>query len=163
MTWALKRSNTYSDNIATGGVIVDDDSGHRVGRATKLSEEECLALLATQAVGRFVFIDADGQPMALPVNYVLHDRTVAFRSDLGAKLSGATRSRVAFEIDGIDPLYHEGWSVVVKGIGKDITESMDPSSQEVRTVALEPWAAGEHSRWIVIADPTFSGRRIQNV
>ena len=82
-----------------------------------LSEEECLTLLATQAVGRFVFIDPDGQPMALPVNYVLHDRTIAFRSDPGAKLTGATLNRVAFEIDGIDPLYHEGWSFVVKGIG----------------------------------------------
>jgi nitroimidazol reductase NimA-like FMN-containing flavoprotein (pyridoxamine 5'-phosphate oxidase superfamily) len=143
-------------------VVVDDDSIYRVGRVTKLSEEECLVLLATQAVGRFVFIGGDGQPMALPVNYVFHDRTVAFRSDPGAKLTGATLNRVAFEIDGIDPLYHEGWSVVVKGIGEDITESMDPSSREVRADALEPWAAGEHSHWMVIANPSFSGRRVRN-
>jgi len=143
-------------------VIVDDDSGYYVGRVTKLSEEECLALLGTQAVGRFVFIDADGQPMALPVNYLLRDRTVVFRSDPGAKLTGATLDRVAFEIDGIDPLYHEGWSVVVKGIGEDITESIDPSSQAARAEALEPWAAGEHSHWVVITNPSFSGRRIRN-
>jgi hypothetical protein len=127
-----------------------------------LSEEECLALLATQAVGRFVFVDADGQPMALPVNYVLHDRTVVFRSGPGAKLTGATHNRVAFEIDGIDPLYHEGWSVVVKGIGEDITESMVPSSPEFRADAVEPWTAGEHSHWMVIANPSFTGRRIRN-
>ena len=141
---------------------MDDDSRYLVGRVAMLSEEECLALLATQAVGRFVFMDADGQPMALPVNYVLYDRTVAFRSDPGAKLTGATLNRVAFEIDGIDPLYHEGWSVVVKGTGEDITESMDPSSQEIRAGALEPWAAGEHSHWMAIANPSFSGRRIRN-
>ena len=144
------------------GVIVDDDSGYFVGRVTVLSEEECLALLASQAMGRIVFVDADGQPMALPVNYVLHERAVAFRSDPGSKLTGATRNAVAFEIDGIDPLYHEGWSVVVKGIGEDITDARDPWNQKVRAEALGPWAAGERSHWMVITNPSFSGRRIRN-
>lgn len=127
-----------------------------------LSEEECLVLLAAHAVGRIVFVDAEGQPIALPVNYVLHERTVVFRSDQGAKLTGATRNAVAFEIDGIDQLYQEGWSVVVKGIGEDITEATDSWSKKVRAEALSPWAAGERSRWMVIGNPSFSGRRIRN-
>lgn len=141
---------------------MDSDHEYRVGSLTALSEVECLALLATQAVGRIVFVDTEGQPMALPVNYVLRGRTIVFRSDPGAKLTGATRQAVAFEIDGIDPLYHEGWSVVVKGTGEDITESADPWSQEIRAGALAPWAAGDHCRWMVITDPAFSGRRIRN-
>jgi nitroimidazol reductase NimA-like FMN-containing flavoprotein (pyridoxamine 5'-phosphate oxidase superfamily) len=141
---------------------VDEDSNDHVGRVSTLSEQECLNLLAAHAVGRFVFVDPEGQPMALPVNYVLHDRTIAFRSDPGAKLNGATLDKVAFEIDGTDPLYHEGWSVVVKGVGEDITESTDPLSLEIRAHVLEPWAAGERSHWVAIAHPSFSGRRIRN-
>jgi uncharacterized protein len=138
------------------------DGEYRVGRTTVLSEEECLALLATQAIGRIAFVDAEGQPMALPVNYVLHEHTIVFRTDPGSKLTGATRQAVAFEIDGIDPLYHEGWSVVVKGMGEDITNAVDQWSQKIRAEALAPWAAGERSRWMIIDGPSFSGRRIRN-
>jgi uncharacterized protein len=155
-------SSSPNSEPSIGHVRVDTDSDNCVGRVAELSEEECLALLATQAVGRIVFVDPHGQPMALPVNYVLHDRTVAFRSDAGAKLTGVARHAVAFEIDGIDPLYHEGWSVVVTGTGEDITEAMDPWSRQVRAQGLGPWAAGDRSHWIVIANPSFSGRRIRN-
>lgn len=145
-----------------GAVIVDADDEFRVGTLKVLSEAECLALLGTQATGRIVFVDTEGQPIALPVNYVLCERTIAFRSDPGAKVTGATRQAVAFEIDGIDPLYHEGWSVVVKGTGEDITDATDAWSQKIRAEAPAPWATGDHSRWMVISDPSFSGRRIQN-
>lgn len=127
-----------------------------------LSEDDCLTLLAGRAVGRIVFVDPDGQPMALPVNYVLRDRTVAFRTDPGSKLAGSVLGKVAFEVDDVDPLYHEGWSVVVKGIGQEITEAIDSWSEEIRTEQLLPWAAGERKHWIVIANPSFSGRRIRN-
>lgn len=100
--------------------------------------------------------------MALPVNYVLHDRTVAFRTDPGTKLTGATLGKVAFDIDGIDLLYHEGWSVLVTGLGEDITEGADLWSRAIRAEALSPWAAGERRYWIAITNPSSSGRRIRN-
>ena len=145
-----------------GGAIVGDQPAYGVGRVEVLSEDQCLALLARRAVGRIVFVDAEGQPMALPVNYVLRDRTIAFRNDPGTKLAATTLGKVAFEIDGIDPLYHEGWSVVVKGVGQDITEGIDSWSEQIRSEHLLPWAAGERRHWIVISDPSFSGRRIRN-
>jgi hypothetical protein len=131
------------------------------GALDEISEAECLALLAGQGVGRLVVI-ADEQPLVFPVNYILDGRTVAIRSDPGTKLDWATLGRVAFEIDDIDPVRHEGWSVVVKGLGRDITDGIDPWSKAVRSAPLAPWAAGEKGHWIAIASPQFSGRRLHH-
>lgn len=150
------------DSMIGGSVVMDEDDGYRVGRVTALSEAECLALLATQAIGRIAFVDTEGQPMVLPVNFLVRERTVAWRSDPGTMLTGATQHAVAFEIDGIDPLYHEGWSVVVKGIGEDITHATESWAELIRSQPLTPWAGGRRSRWMIIADPSFSGRRIRN-
>ena len=127
----------------------------------ELSEEECLDMLGRESVGRIVFVDR-GQPMALPVNYVLDGRTVAFRTDPGTKLDAATLGRVAFEVDDVNSETREGWSVLVKGIGRDITEAIDEWSERVTSNRLEPWAAGERRHWIALAEPSFSGRRIRN-
>ncbi|HAM02813.1 MAG TPA: pyridoxamine 5'-phosphate oxidase family protein [Acidimicrobiaceae bacterium] len=128
----------------------------------EIPEEECLALLAAHSVGRVVFVDHEGQPGAVPVNYVLDGRTVAFRTDPGTKLDSSVLGKVAFEIDGIDELYREGWSVLVTGVGREITDAIDRWSERVRSHRLYPWASGAKEHWIAIATPSFSGRRIRH-
>jgi len=132
------------------------------GRLEELDEEECLLLLEQHSVGRIVFVD-QGQPMAVPVNYVLQGRTVAFRSDPGTKLESADLGRVALEIDAVDAAYHEGWSVLVTGVGRDITEAIDDWSEHIRARHLTPWAAGERRHWVAISSPVITGRRIRNL
>jgi hypothetical protein len=127
----------------------------------EIPEEECLALLAGHGVGRLA-VTAAGQPLVFPVNYILDGRTVAIRSDPGTKLDWASLGRVAFQIDHIDPVHHEGWSVLVHGIGQDITDGLDAWSQGVRSAPLAPWAAGEKGHWLAIASPEFSGRRLRH-
>jgi hypothetical protein len=127
-----------------------------------LSEEACWALLRAQSVGRIVFVDRDGQPMAFPVNYILDGTTLAFRSDPGTKLDASTMGKVAFEIDGTDTLYREGWSVLVTGVGRDITDGIDSWSERLRGNNLFPWADGAKEHWIAIASPSVSGRRIRH-
>ncbi len=127
----------------------------------ELTEQECLDLLRRHAVGRIVFV-VDGQPMALPVNYVLQDTTVAFRTDPGSKLDGANLGRVALEIDDVDASTREGWSVLVTGVGRDVTGAIDEWSERVQAQHLTPWAAGERRHWVAISSPTFSGRRIHH-
>jgi hypothetical protein len=112
-------------------------------------------------VGRLA-VNADGQPLVFPVNYILDGRTVAIRSDPGTKLAWATLGRVAFEIDHIDPRRQEGWSVLVQGVGRDITDELDAWSTAVRSAPLAPWAAGEKGHWLAIGSPQFSGRRLQH-
>lgn|GEM_PF-213129 len=129
----------------------------------EMDEEECLALLAGHEVGRVVVVH-DGTPLVFPVNYILDGRTVAFRTDPGTKLDWATLGRVAFEIDHLDPHRREGWSVLVQGVGRDVTDAYDQWSQRITAHGeLEPWAGGEKRHWIALAAPRFSGRRIRRV
>lgn len=107
--------------------------------------ERCLTLLSVHSVGRIAFVDRNGQPRALPVNYVLDGRTVAFRTDPGAKLESSILGKVAFEIDAVDKLYREGWSVLVTGVGRESTDGIDRWSERVRANRLHPWASGSRS------------------
>ena len=72
----------------------------------ELSEDERIELLGAHSVGRIALV-RDSQPVIFPINYVLDGRTVAFRTDPGTKLTGATLGRVAFQIDSTDPLSWE--------------------------------------------------------
>ena len=125
----------------------------------EIPEDECLTLLGSHSVGRIAVV-RDGSPLIFPVNYVIDGRTVAFRTDEGTKLDWAVMGPVAFEIDWTDPMYHEGWSVMVQGTGRDITGGLDAQSQRVTAHALTPWAGGAKDHWVAIASPVFSGRRI---
>ena len=111
-------------------------------------------------MGRLVVV-RDGAPVAFPVNYTLDGRTVAVRTDAGTKLEWGTLGPVAFEVDDIDRATHQGWSVLVQGTGRDVTEGVDAWSQGLRTSGLEPWVGGDKGHWIAIASPTITGRRIR--
>jgi uncharacterized protein len=127
----------------------------------EFSEEECLERLAGAQIGRVVVVH-DGQPLAFPVNYVLDHRTVAFRTDPGTKLDAATLQKVAFQIDDVDFATLQGWSVLVQGVGQELTDDVDEWSERVTAHHLEPWAAGDKRHWVAIAVPRFSGRRIRS-
>jgi len=130
-----------------------------LGELEEMGEEECLALLAGSVVGRLVVV-AGGQPLAFPVNYVLDGRTIALRTDPGTKLDAAALGRVAFEVDHIDHDAREGWSVLVQGVGRDVTEGIDAWSERVRDSGAAPWARGDKRHWIAIAATSITGRRI---
>jgi nucleotide-binding universal stress UspA family protein len=130
-----------------------------VGSLAEIPEEECLALLAGKSVGRLIVVYEDN-PIAFPVNYVLDGRTVAIRTDQGTKLDWGALGRVAFEVDEIDEARHQGWSVIVQGVGRDITEGIDTWSERLRSKELVPWVGGDRQHWIAIASPRITGRRI---
>jgi nitroimidazol reductase NimA-like FMN-containing flavoprotein (pyridoxamine 5'-phosphate oxidase superfamily) len=131
----------------------------QVPHLVDLTEDECLDLLRFHSVGRIAVVRED-RPLIFPVNYILDNRTVAFRTDAGTKLDWASMGPVAFEIDMTDAIYHEGWSVVVAGTGRDITEGLDDWSERVSAHVLTPWAGGAKDHWVAIASPVFSGRKI---
>jgi nitroimidazol reductase NimA-like FMN-containing flavoprotein (pyridoxamine 5'-phosphate oxidase superfamily) len=127
-------------------------------RWQELTKDECFGLLAGKHLGRVVLVDDRG-PLALPVNFVLDQHTVLFRSDEGTKLDAAVRSgRVAFEIDGVDEATRTGWSVLVRG---EATEVTDPGElARVRRLRLYPWAPGAKGHYIRILPTSLTGRRI---
>jgi nitroimidazol reductase NimA-like FMN-containing flavoprotein (pyridoxamine 5'-phosphate oxidase superfamily) len=124
-----------------------------------LPEDKCLQLLGCRSVGCIAVV-RDNQPLIFPVNYILEGRTVVFRTDPGTKLTWATHGHVAFEIESIDLFYREGWSVLVQGLGEEITDAPDTWSEHIRARVLVPWGGGAKDHWVAIASPVISGRRI---
>lgn len=124
----------------------------------KLDQDECHRLLAGHHLGRLAVPDFGG-PMIFPVNYVVDQDLVVFRTDPGSKLDAATeREVVAFEVDAVDEATRTGWSVVVRGVLAEIT---DPAHlARLRSLPLYPWAPGERSRYVRVRPLTISGRRI---
>ena len=125
----------------------------------ELSNRECLDLLGAHHFGRIAVVN-DAQPIAFPVNYTLDGDAVVFRTDPGTKLNGAAMGRVAFEIDGSDEATRSGWSVIVQGVGNDITDTLDHRSAQLRLLEVQPWAPGEKARWVEVLPQSITGRRL---
>ena len=89
-------------------------------RIEQLSDEECWRLLADAPVGRVGLI-VDDAPEIYPVNHLVDNGTIVFRSDPGTKLAGLARHpEVCFQVDGFDPQQRIGWSVLVKGRAQQV-------------------------------------------
>ena len=124
--------------------------------------EECLDLLRARSVGRIAVI-VDGVPVVLPVNYRLVETTgvtwVAFRTRPGNVIEHGT-DNVAFEIDDVDPVHHQGWSVLVRGT----MHHVDPDVAEFRErFDPEPWLLSERDSWLVIQPFAITGRRLNAI
>jgi nitroimidazol reductase NimA-like FMN-containing flavoprotein (pyridoxamine 5'-phosphate oxidase superfamily) len=128
----------------------------------ELSDEECLGLLRSRSVGRIAF-NVDRFPFVVPVNYRLveaHGTTagawIAMRTRPGNVIDQAGDD-VAFEIDDIDTVHHEGWSVLVRGTLHEI----DPDAANIRErFDPEPWIDAERDAWLIVEPFAITGRRL---
>ena len=113
-------------------------------RRRTLTAEEGLHLLQTggQHVGRLA-ITVAGEPLVFPLNYALDGDAVVFRTQVGTKLSGITRSLATFEVDHIDA-DGQGWSVTFEGLAQEVLDA-DPAALRARVdaLALETWPGGD--------------------
>ncbi|GGX76966.1 hypothetical protein GCM10010515_51230 [Streptomyces fructofermentans] len=66
---------------------------------------------------------------------------------------------MAFEADRIDDAFSSGWSVLVRGQARIVT---DP--EQIRRLDAEafsaPWAGGRRDLWVRVEPRTVTGRRI---
>jgi uncharacterized protein len=126
----------------------------------ELSADECYRLLGTQQIGR-LGVNAEHYPLIFPVNYALDHDVIVVRTHPGTKLAAADHANVTFEVDEIDQHARAGWSVLVRGLAEEVTSAHRAELVE-RTHAsgAEPWAPGEHGRWLRIIPHAISGRRI---
>jgi hypothetical protein len=102
---------------------------------------------------------AHDYPVILPVNFKLAETSaatwIALRTRPGNVIETAAPP-VAFEIDGIDPAHHEGWSVLVRGS----LQHVDPGAASFAELHdAHPWL-GERDAWLVIEPFTITGRRL---
>ena len=129
----------------------------------ELDEEQCLQLIAPSGIGRIAYASRSG-PAVLPVNYALQDGAVVFRTaenspldeDLRTGIDGADY-RVAFEIDDIDMVGKQGWSVLLQGPAHLVKET---EQEAVRRAGVEPWAPGDRELFVRIVPSRITGRRV---
>ena len=123
-----------------------------------LSEEECHRLITATPLGRIVFTDR-ALPAIQPVNIVIARGEVIIRTSSGSKLAAAARNAVvAFEVDEFDPAIHTGWSVVIVGHARVVSENGELS--DLRDLPLRTWTPNEHDHYIAIRPELISGRRL---
>ncbi|HTQ15817.1 pyridoxamine 5'-phosphate oxidase family protein [Mycobacterium sp.] len=124
---------------------------------TILPEHECWDLLKSMALGRLVTA-ADGRPQIFPVNFVVQNRTVLFRTAEGTKLiSVAINNHVVFEVDDHDVA--EGWSVIIEGRTRSLRT--DEELKEAEHAQLLPWTASAKTHYIRILPERVTGRRFR--
>ncbi|MDH2387932.1 pyridoxamine 5'-phosphate oxidase family protein [Streptomyces sp. HNM0663] len=110
---------------------------------TRLDRAEALRLLGSVSLGRIVFTER-ALPAVRPVNHVMDGGDIIVRLHDGASLAAivaptnASGVVVAYEADVIDPVSHLGWSVVVTGYARRVT---DEGLLARYAEQLIPWAA----------------------
>ncbi|MFJ3775931.1 pyridoxamine 5'-phosphate oxidase family protein [Streptomyces sp. NPDC090075] len=110
-------------------------------RSVELDGVEAMRLLGSVSLGRIVFT-RQALPAVRPVNHVLVDGDIVIRTHEGAALTSRARQAdgagvvVAYEADVIDPDTHLGWSVVVTGYARLVTDPRELARYET---LLRPW------------------------
>jgi nitroimidazol reductase NimA-like FMN-containing flavoprotein (pyridoxamine 5'-phosphate oxidase superfamily) len=123
-----------------------------------LGRDACLRLLAGATLGR-IGVSSGALPRVLPVNFRFDGHQILIRTAVGTKLDAAVANAVvAFEVDEIDPVAHTGWSVMVTGLARELTDPDELAA--ARTPPLARWAPGDDHRVIAISTELVSGRRI---
>ncbi|MFE3825654.1 helix-turn-helix domain-containing protein [Streptomyces sp. NPDC059092] len=151
---------TTVDTLTGSGTELPPGIGHAAYHPalTTLSAEECGELLSTHGIGRVALSTWDG-PAVVPVNYVVADDEVAYRTAPGTAAAEAIGQEVAFEVDHIDDAMSRGWSVNVVGTARAVTGDDDVRRLD-RHARTTPWAGGDRRLWVSITATRTTGRRI---
>jgi nitroimidazol reductase NimA-like FMN-containing flavoprotein (pyridoxamine 5'-phosphate oxidase superfamily) len=121
---------------------------------TILDRETCRHLIEPGGVGRIVFWGSRG-PEALPVNFRTLHGDVVFRT-----ATGPGCGPVSFEVDRLDEALTEGWSVLISGEVRVISDPTERRAAEA--LGISPWAGGERDVYIRVMAHEVTGRRIRH-
>jgi len=127
-------------------------------RLSELTRSECLALLGSVTVAR-IGVSIDALPAIFPVFITVVDGVVAFRTVPGTKLAAASAGAiVALEVDHVDDLTSEGWSVLVRGVASEVTD--EGLIAAARGRLRETWIDGAPMHLVEISPDLVTGRRL---
>ena len=133
-----------------------------IQRQAPMTAAESLALLGTVPLGRIGFT-SKALPVIRPVNHIIDEGSIVIRSHEGAAIMSAARPAegavVAYEADAIDLEGHRGWSVVVTGVARLVT---DPEEAARYRKLLRPWATGQADYVIRISPELVTGFRLSS-
>jgi nitroimidazol reductase NimA-like FMN-containing flavoprotein (pyridoxamine 5'-phosphate oxidase superfamily) len=130
----------------------------------ELSESECWGLLRTVDVGRLATPTSRGGVDVFPVNHVVDQGSIVFRTALGTKVTNSLSAQeVAFEADNaaraFDEQRDDPWSVVVHGSASLITTETDLFDSF--ELVVRPWHVSNKPYFIRLLPTTVSGRRFR--
>ncbi|MFI8391118.1 pyridoxamine 5'-phosphate oxidase family protein [Streptomyces sp. NPDC085540] len=128
----------------------------------ELDRAEALRLLSTVSLGRIVFTQ-HALPAVRPVNHLVEGEYIIVRIHGGGALASLTAPAdvsavVAYEADVLDPVTHLGWSVVVTGYARAVSDA-----DEVDRYAhlLRPWVAHRMTSALRIRPDLVAGFRLE--
>jgi nitroimidazol reductase NimA-like FMN-containing flavoprotein (pyridoxamine 5'-phosphate oxidase superfamily) len=122
-----------------------------------LSDEECLELLAGAVIGRVVLVQ-EHDIEVFPVNFLVHDGAILFRTAPGTKLEAiAHHPRVAFEVDAFGA--KEAWSVIAWGAADRL--AFDDEIVASGVTELVSWFPTDADNFVRITPTRLSGRRFR--
>ena len=95
----------------------------------------------------------------LPVHFHLQDDTILVRTRRGGRLDAALQDAVvAFEVDDLDRVTHDGWSVAVTGVATEVTA--DDAVERASGVPLDRWPSPGEDSLVAISTEIVTGRRL---
>ena len=80
---------------------------------------------------------------------------------LAGKLDGVPLHRVAFQVEHLAPACRGGWSVLVQGLGQDLTDAAGVAYARVRQRWVDTWAPGDKAHCVAIEIHQMTGRRFR--
>lgn len=121
-----------------------------------LSDEDCWKQLKSVELGRVV-VSVDDEIDIFPINYVVADGVIVFRTSPGGKLLKLTvNSSVVFEVDDADTSAGWAWSVIIKGQARNLVSPNE--ILEADQLPLTPWTATLKYEYVAITPTQISGR-----
>lgn len=124
---------------------------------TALDADQCWDALRTQELGRLVTRVGDVIDI-FPVNYVVDEESVLFRTAQGSKLFELTvNDEVLFEVD--DHTDEEAWSVIVRGHAHRLDSLEDVERAD--GLLLHPWIPTLKYTYVRVTAQSLSGRRFR--
>ncbi|HEX9517341.1 MAG TPA: pyridoxamine 5'-phosphate oxidase family protein [Streptosporangiaceae bacterium] len=125
-------------------------------RLEQLTRTKALDLLSSVNLGRLVFTH-QALPAIRPVNHLVECESIIVRATAGAAIISAANRHgviVAYEADSIDSENHLGWSVIVVGTARLLTDEGAAAHYRAR---LQPWISGRVDDVITISADMVTG------
>ncbi|HEX9031839.1 MAG TPA: pyridoxamine 5'-phosphate oxidase family protein [Streptosporangiaceae bacterium] len=125
----------------------------------QLSRSKALDLLSSVKIGRLVFTH-QALPAIRPVNHLVEAESIIVRATAGAAITAAAARSgavVAYEADSIDAETQLGWSVIVVGTARLLTDEIASARYRSR---LQPWLSGAVDDVITISADVVTGYRM---
>jgi hypothetical protein len=125
----------------------------------ELPRAEAMRLLASVPVGRLVFTH-QALPAIRPVNHLVEDGTIVIGLTPGSAVVASAASGgtvVAYEADALDLDRRLGWTVIVVGVAKLLT---DADAVQRHRGRLRPWLAGAMNDIVEISTEMVTGYQL---